>query len=86
MRTGRALTVSGGGVHPRRIFLGEKKLKRKKKEKKIWDPPKNFRAPPPKISDTPRNRPTPPPPPPRWTEFLTHASENITLAQLRCGR
>ena len=21
-----------------------------------------------------------------WTEFLTHASENITLAQLRCGR
>ena len=24
--------------------------------------------------------------PPLWTEFLTHASENITLAQLRCGR
>ena len=21
-----------------------------------------------------------------WTEFLTHASENITLPQLRCGR
>ena len=21
-----------------------------------------------------------------WTEFLTHACENITLAQLRCGR
>ena len=38
---------------------------------------------------------TPPPPRPRmwvwrphslWTEFLTHASENITLPQLRCGR
>ena len=25
-------------------------------------------------------------PPPLWTEFLTHASENITLPQLRCGR
>ena len=25
-------------------------------------------------------------PPPLWTEFLTHACENITLAQLRCGR
>ena len=24
--------------------------------------------------------------PPLWTEFLTHACENITLAQLRCGR
>ena len=23
---------------------------------------------------------------PPWTEFLTHACENITLAQLRCGR
>ena len=26
------------------------------------------------------------PSPPLWTEFLTHAYENITLAQLRCGR
>ena len=25
-------------------------------------------------------------PPPPWTEFLTHACENITLAQLHCGR
>ena len=24
--------------------------------------------------------------PPLWTEFLTHASENITLPQLHCGR
>ena len=24
--------------------------------------------------------------PPLWIEFLTHASENITLPQLRCGR
>ena len=29
-------------------------------------------------------RQTPSPSP--WTEFLTHACENITLAQLRCGR
>ena len=29
-------------------------------------------------------RQTPSPPP--WTEFLTHACENITLAQLPCGR
>ena len=25
-------------------------------------------------------------PPPPWTEFVTHATENITLPQLRCGR
>ena len=25
-------------------------------------------------------------PPPPWTEFLTHASENITFPELRCGR
>ena len=25
-------------------------------------------------------------PSPLWTEFLTHACENITLAQLRCSR
>ena len=25
-------------------------------------------------------------PPPLWTEFLTHATENITLPQLRCDR
>ena len=24
--------------------------------------------------------------PPPWTEFVTHASENIILPQLRCGR
>ena len=23
---------------------------------------------------------------PPWTEFFTHATENITLPQLRCGR
>ena len=30
--------------------------------------------------------PRTPPPPHLWTEFLTHASENITLPQLRSGR
>ena len=29
---------------------------------------------------------TPQPPCWVWAEFLTHASENITLPQLRCGR
>ena len=38
MRTGRALTVSGGGCIPEEIFLGEKKLKKKKK--KFQTPPK----------------------------------------------
>ena len=48
MRTGRALTVSGarGGVHPRRIFLGENKLKKKKK-KQIQTPPQNSEQTPP---------------------------------------
>ena len=31
----------------------------------------------------PRSRHQPPPPQPPWTEFLTHASENITLLRLR---
>ena len=56
MRTGRALTVSGGGglVHPRRNF-GEKKLKKKEKNletpQKIGDPSKI--GDPQKIGDTP---------------------------------
>ena len=74
MRTGCALTISGvGGVHPRRIFLGEKKLK--KKEKKFGGPPQKFQTPlkisdspsplrkfqtPPKISDPPKNFRPPP--------------------------
>ena len=41
--------------------------------------------------DPPCQTPQPPPwvwawRPPLWKEFLTHASENITLPQLRCGR
>ena len=32
-------------------------------------------------ADTPQEQTSP-----LWTEFLTHASENITLPQLRCGR
>ena len=46
---------------------------------------------PPSPSQTPQLYPwvwawRPRPPPPAWTEFLTHASENITLNQLHCGR
>ena len=55
MRTGRALTVSGGGggwCIPEGIFLGgkEKKEKLKKKKKKIWrHPPEKLETPPRKI-------------------------------------
>ena len=52
MRTGRALTISGG-VHPSRIFLGGemklgKKRNWKKKKKKFSDPPKIWSRHPPK--------------------------------------
>ena len=67
MRTGRALTISGGGgglVHSRRNFGGKKIWKRKKEKiwkKKIWRTlPKNWRHPPRKIGDTPpKNGDTP---------------------------
>ena len=55
MRTGRALTVSGGGgwrvCIPEEIFWGENKLKKKRK--------KNFRTPPENLGQTP-------PPPKIW--------------------
>ena len=82
MRTGRALTIWGGVCIPERFFWG-KEIEKKKRKKifrhppKISDPPRKFQTPP-KNLDTP---PGPDPHPP-----LTHASENITLAQLRCGR
>ena len=47
--------------------------------------PPAIHAPLPHISPLPCMPPLPPPPPP-WTEFLTHASENITLPQLHCRR
>ena len=55
---------------------------------KIWRTPKNLETPPKKIWRPPKiwRHPPGPDPHPPWTEFLTHASENITLAQLRCGR
>ena len=55
MRTGRALTVSGGWgvvgwlVHPRNNFLGEKKkkkLKKKNEKKNLEHPPRKFQTPP----------------------------------------
>ena len=71
MRTGRALTVSGeGGVGASQKKFWGKKIEKKKK-KKFWRPPEKL--------ETPRTR-TPPP------CGQTHACENITLAQLRCGR
>ena len=75
MRTGHALTVSGGVVGAsQKNFLGGKKLK--KKEKKFGDPPKIGDHPPPapqkigdhtppnppkKIGDPPKNWRPPPP-------------------------
>ena len=60
------------------------------------DPPSQTPQPPPRCGpgDPPARPPTSPlgvgletlPAPSPWTEFLTHASENITLPQLRCGR
>ena len=52
MRTGRALTVSGGGgrvcVHPSRIFLGGGRNWKKKKKKFRYPPPKIwYQTPPP---------------------------------------
>ena len=64
MRTGRALTVSGGGgvVHPRRNFW-EKKLKKKEKNfgdpRKIGEPPRKMETPR-KIGDPPRKIGDPP--------------------------
>ena len=98
MRTGRALTVSGGGgVHPRRNFLGENKLG-KKKEKKISDtPPQNLgqTPPPPNLGQTPPpenlEQTTPPPGVDRqtpvnllpWPNFV--AAGNYTIPNLDLG-
>ena len=68
MRTGRALTVSGGGgglVHPRRIFLGGGRKLKKKRKKNFGDPPKIWRTPsknwrPPENLETPENLEDPP--------------------------
>ena len=70
MRTGRTLTVSGGGggqglVHPRRIFW-EKKIEKKRKKNletpQIWRPslpPPNLETPQ-KFGDPPENLEDPP--------------------------
>ena len=59
MRTGRALTVWGGGggwCNPEGIFLGKRNLKKKK----IREPPRKLETPP-KISDPPKKLETTPP-------------------------
>ena len=50
--------------------------------KACWDTPPT----PARHAEMPPARHAGIPPPHPWTEFLTHASENITLPQLRCGR
>ena len=78
MRTGRSLTVSAKIWRP--------PAKKLETPQKIGEPPENLEPPHPypENLEEPKTPDTTPPPP--WTEFLTHASENITLAQLRCGR
>ena len=46
-----------------------------------WTPPTSQTPP----TSPPGSGPRHPRHPPLWTEFFTHASENITLSQLRCG-
>ena len=64
------------GVHPRRNFGP--------------DPPEKLQTSHPKRDppgpDTPQDQTPQTKYSPLWTEFLTHACENITLPQLRCGR
>ena len=48
-----------------------------------WRPPSCLPDPPTSPPGVGLDTPTSPP---LWTEFLTHASENITLPQLLCGR
>ena len=81
MRTARSLPYDGGGLCPGRVSLTETPGQR-----------------PPRTETTPGQRPCPSRQRlqkplvhagteiPLWTEFLTHACENITLSQLRCGR
>ena len=57
MRTGRALTISGGGASQKQFFGGKEIEKKEKKFRHL--PPENFRHPP-KISDTPPKIQTPP--------------------------
>ena len=61
MRTGRALTVSGGGGvgASQKIFLGGKNIEKKRK-KNLEDPPQNLEDPP-KL-ETPEKLETTPPP------------------------
>ena len=76
----------GGWCVPEKLFLGENKIEKKRKNNletpppKNWmePPPKNWRHPPEKL-ETPPDQATPP-------CGQTHACKNITLAQLRCGR
>ena len=64
VRTGRALTVSGGGWCIPEEILGAKKLKKKKKKleppPKDWkDPPKEWKDTPPEKFETPKKLETP---------------------------
>ena len=65
------------------------KLEEHPPPKKFGDPPENLEEHPPENLETPQDQPPPPqdqtPPgpdtPPLWTEWMTDACENITLAK-----
>ena len=64
MRTGRALTISGGGASQKDFFWG-KEIEKKKKKKFGGTPPQKFQTPqnsrhPQKIPDPPKNSRHPP--------------------------
>ena len=86
MRTGRALTVSGGGVGAsQKNFLGGGELK--KKGKKIGDPPETLETPP-KNWRPPEKLETTPPPVDRhtlvkilpWPNFVVAGNNNFLEA------
>ena len=75
MRTGRALTISGGGCIPAGFFLGGKR-NWKKKEKKIFQTPRKIwsRHPPRKFGADPPENLEETPPPKIWSR---HPPENL---------
>ena len=75
-----AITVPGGGSPPGTPFPPEQTPPRPGIPP--GEPPPRSRSPRP---GTPRDQASPQRRPPLWTEFLTHASENITLPQTSFG-
>ena len=76
MRTGRTLTVFRWRPSPPKNWRPPRKIG---DPQKFGDPPKNWT--PPEKLETPGTRPPRDQTPPLWTEWMTDACENITLAK-----